>query len=736
MTSPIILQIAIPAPLRRLFDYLPPKNFDFTKVRPGVRVRVPFGARKMIGIFVGTTNTTSIKNGRLKHIIEFLDEAPIFNASLFHLCQFASDYYHAPLGEVFDCAMPLLLCQGKLAELQQQRFWRCTQAMIDPSSLNRSAKQKELLHFLQAKSAGVPDLDLLRAGFQRTIIQALEKKGLIESFKKQTAIDPHHVLADTAHALNAEQKNAVDAIHQANNTFKVFLLEGVTGSGKTEVYLQVIAAVLAEQKQALVLVPEIGLTPQTIQRFQARFTVPVVALHSGLNESERLQAWMMAKEGIAKIIIGTRSAVFVPLLNPGIIIIDEEHDLSFKQQDGVRYHARDLAIVRAQFEKISIVLGSATPSLESYYKAKSGRFQSLILSQRAGTAQKPTWTLFDLRQKKLIDGFSPALTQKIKDHLTKDPESQVLIFLNRRGYAPTLMCHHCAWTADCHHCHARMTLHQLPAKLHCHHCDRSMAIPKICPKCQQRDALMSLGVGTERLEAAMQAEFGKFGIVRVDRDSTTRKGSLEKMFQSIHSHKNRILVGTQMIAKGHHFPRVTLVAVIDIDSGFFSTDFRAIERTAQLLLQVAGRAGRAEKLGEVAIQTLQPEHPVLAQLVAQSYRDVLNSLLQEREQWDLPPFTHAVLLRAEAMVQEYPIEFLQAVRQAAVNLDIKNVRIMTPIFAPMPKRAGRFRAQLLLLSKDRKALHQLLKPLCEFMEGLPTARRVRWSVDVDPQEMM
>ncbi len=470
-------------------------------------------------------------------------------------------------------------------------------------------------------------------------------------------------LREPPFALNAEQRQALVAIDRKAGQFQPWLLFGITGSGKTEIYLQAIASVLARGEQALVLVPEIGLAPQTVARFRARFQTEIAVLHSGRNERERLEAWRAARSGQAGIVIGTRSAVFTPLARPGLIIVDEEHDLSFKQHEGFRYHARDLAVRRAQLESTPIVLGSATPSLESLANARLGRYELLELKERAAGASMPVFKLIDLRQQKLQDGFSDLLLQAVKTTLARG--EQVLVFINRRGFAPLLLCHDCGWQAHCRRCDARPTLHRSPVRLHCHHCGSESAPPVQCPSCGSAD-LRAVGLGTERAEELLGKRFPKVPLFRVDRDSTRRKDALSQLYHEIHSAGPALLVGTQMLAKGHHFPKVTLVAILDVDGGLFGADFRAPEHMAQLILQVAGRAGRADKPGLVLLQTHQPEHPLLHELITAGYSAFAERVLEERRQLGLPPFGHLALIRAEATDAARPMTFLQQIAAAPI----------------------------------------------------------------------
>lgn len=528
--------------------------------------------------------------------------------------------------------------------------------------------------------------------------------------------------------LNPNQRYAVNEIVEQKE-FQTYLLVGVTGSGKTEVYLRCIKELIQQNKQVLILIPEIGLTPQTLQRFRERFDVPIVVLHSNLTDKKRAQAWLMAKNGIAKIIIGTRSAIFTPLLNPGIIILDEEHDLSFKQQSGFCYSARDLAVIRGQFENIPVVLGTATPSFESFYNVKRKRYRLLSLPNRAGSAHLPTVTVIDLRKKKLIAGMSKDLLFSIERHIKNN--GQVLLFLNRRGYAPTLLCHGCGWIIHCYRCDARLTLHSHPRRLYCHHCGISKKIPACCSQCKQCE-LIEVGLGTEQLELRLQERFPDYSIVRIDRDSTRTKNSIENKLNLIRNRKAQILIGTQMIAKGHHFTHLTLVAIINMDSGLYSADFRAAERMGQLLTQVSGRAGRVEQMGEVFIQTHHPDNPFLIILLKEGYEAFTKALLNERETAALPPYTHLALLRAEAVRQNLPYDFLVTIKQKLLDIINKEVDLLGPIPAVMERKAGRYRYQLLFQAKNRTYLHQILKKLITLLVDQRT--QVRWSLDVDPQE--
>jgi primosomal protein N' (replication factor Y) len=532
--------------------------------------------------------------------------------------------------------------------------------------------------------------------------------------------------------LTLAQSQAVAAIREGFDRFAAFLLDGVTGSGKTEVYLRVVESILNRGQQALVLVPEIGLTPQLLARFEIRLPGPLAVLHSGLTERERLQAWLTAKSGAASVVIGTRSAIFTPLQRPGIIIVDEEHDTSFKQQEGFRYQARDLALVRAHQAGIPVVLGSATPSLESLLNVQRGRYQRLRLAERVGDAIEPPIQLLDVRRRPMTEGLSDRLLAEMHSHLARD--EQVLLFLNRRGFAPTLICHECGWLCQCQRCDARMTLHLRERKLICHHCASEKSVDEACPACGSID-LRALGQGTERIEQFLRQAFPNVGVARLDRDSTRRKGSLQTLLREIRQGERRILIGTQMLAKGHDFPNVTLVAIVDADQGLFGVDFRASERMAQLIIQVSGRAGRAQKPGVVLIQTHHPDHPLLRTLIMQGYAAFAEAALGERYEACLPPFGYQALLRADATKTEPVYRFLNEAHDLAMGL-ARPVEVMGPVPAPMERRAGRYRAQLLIQAQQRQILHEFLDQWTGLLTTLKLTRQVRWSLDVDPADLL
>lgn len=599
--------------------------------------------------------------------------------------------------------------------------------------LKRSEKQQDAYKILKLHPTGTSENILNLAGIETATLKALEKKQITQCILEAQDFKPQAMtLAQMPLTSNDEQKRAIQNILKARHSYHAFLLDGLTGSGKTEVYLQVMQEVLKQGKQVLVLVPEIGLTPQTVSRFQSRFHCHIALLHSGLNDSKRLQAWQSAQTGKASIVIGTRSAIYTPLPHLGLIVLDEEHDLSFKQQEGFRYHARDVALYRAHLENCPIILGSATPSIDSYALVEQGKMTRLELDQRAGVAVMPKMHVIDLKVAQKQNGISQQLIHEVQKRL--DKKEQVLIFLNRRGYAPVLICESCGWQAKCPHCDANFTVHRQPYQhLHCHHCGTIHRMPEHCPQCQHSE-LKPIGLGTAKVEENLQALFPNFDVIRVDRDSTSRVGSWQKIYNKIQKSEPIILLGTQMLAKGHHFPYVTLVAILDIDSGLLSVDFRATERTAQLIIQVAGRAGRGEKKGEVYLQTLRPDHPLLNTLLESGYRSFAKQTLKERKAAWMPPYRYAALLRCESKDQELNQSFLQEHAQALRQASENSIDIWGPIPAPMERKAGRYQAHMVLLSKDRARMHFYIRQWWQNVwHNKPHGMKL--SLDIDPQEL-
>jgi len=737
--APIILRVALATPLRRCFDYLPPKHYDPEQLIPGVRVQVSFGRSIKIGVLVEVDCKTNIDIAKLKPALAILDYQVILPEDLLNLLIWASQYYQHSLGEVISAALPVMLRRGKPAELKGWQRWRLSKKGkdVDIKSLGRAPRQAGLLGELANSPTGLSaqQLNDQHVNWRPVMKTLVDKAWVIED---QAAVgrgrinDKNNVSQDNSVTLNDAQAQAVASVTNSLSMFNCFVLDGVTGSGKTEVYLQIILSVIERGWQALVLVPEIGLTPQLVERFKQCIRQSLVVLHSGLNDQERVNGWILAQTGQASVVIGTRSAVFTPLPRLGVIIIDEEHDASYKQQDGFRYSARDVAVIRAQNLQIPIVLGSATPSLETLSNLDQGRYQLLQLPERAGKACLPEIKMIDLRSKSLFEGLSDELLKAIEKHLSKG--GQVLLFLNRRGYAPTLLCHDCGWVANCNRCDSHMTIYKNQRRLRCHHCAAERPVDEKCPACQSEN-LVNLGQGTERIEQALQQRFPEIEIIRIDRDTTRRKGSMQKMLDSVHSGAPKILVGTQMLAKGHHFPKVTLVGVLGVDHGLFSIDFRASERLAQLIIQVVGRAGRAEHPGQVLIQTHHPYHPLLIRLIEDGYESFANEALAARQIANLPPFSYFALLRAEAADANSPFTFLEKAKNSAQLDRHSDIFVFGPVAAPMERRAGKFRAQLLVQAKSRQQLQHMLTPWIQRLDSEKSARKVRWSIDVDPVEM-
>jgi primosomal protein N' (replication factor Y) len=732
----IILSVAVPIPLHFSFDYLPPDGCNPEQLKPGLRIKIPFGKQSKIGVILAINSSSDINTSKLKQAEELLDVEPLLSAKDLQLLHWTQLYYHHAIGDVFISAFPSALRKGKSSELKPTPYFSLTEAgqATDASTLKKAPKQQALFKLFQTQSKAI-NIAVISQHFKlwRPSLNALLKKELVyESNFIALPTKNICITQQTPLAANEQQQAAIDSINTKLDKFSVFLLEGVTGSGKTEVYLQVIEQVLARNLQVLVLLPEITLTPQLEARFKQRFAVPIETYHSQHTERQRQSAWLAMQKGHSSILLGTRSALFTPAPRLGLIILDEEHDASFKQQEGFRFSARDVAIVRAKMLHIPIILGSATPSLESLYNVDKQLYQLLRLPNRAGNALPPKLALLDIRNQQLQEGLSPPLIREIKKTLAK--KEQVLLFLNRRGFAPTLICHSCGWVAQCKRCDANLVVHYRQGKIRCHHCAGEQPLPRSCPGCQSEE-LKPLGLGTERVENALKVIFPEHKSVRLDRDTTQKKGVLEQHLDAINQGKVDIILGTQMLAKGHHFPNVTLVVLLDVDSGLFSIDFHAPERLAQLIVQVSGRAGRAEKKGRVIMQTRQPEHPLLNTLIHHGYQAFAQAALAERKAAALPPYSYQALLRAVSLEKDTALEFLLAVSELVNSYPTHSTWVLGPVAAPMAKRAGQFRYQLLLQDTQRKQLHLLLNRLLPDIAKLKLARKIRWSLDVDPIDL-
>ncbi|WP_426662726.1 primosomal protein N' [Rhodanobacter aciditrophus] len=723
---PAVLRVALPVPLPTLFDYLPPAAGG--EARPGGRVLVPFGRGKAVGVVVATGVPPAVGTGRLKRALRLLDDAPLLDAELMQTLAWAADYWLGAPGEAYANALPLALRESKPLPPLGEECWSLTVAgrsALDAGS--RRGASRALLAELAAGRLGAAELDACVPGW-RAAARRLLGAGLVERGERTAG---EAVATLPAPPLSEEQQRAVETVAASFGCYQPFLLDGVTGSGKTEVYLALIERALAQGRQSLLLIPEIGLAPQTVRRLRERLGVAVAVIHSNLAEGERARAWLRARSGEARVILGTRSAVFTPLPHAGLVIVDEEHDGAYKQQEGFRYHARDLAVVRARALGVPVLLGSGTPSLESLANVEAGRYRALHLRARPGAVRPPQVQIVDMRAQRLEHGLSPALLAAVAETVARG--EQALVFKNRRGYAPALLCHACGWHADCPRCERPLTLHAVRRALVCHHCDHHGRVPAACPACGAAE-LKPQGQGTERLEEALAARFPDVPVLRIDRETTRRRDAFEHLLDGLRDEaKPAILVGTQMLAKGHDLPNLTLVAIAGVDEGLLSVDFRASERLAQQLVQVAGRAGRATRPGRVLLQTHHPDHPLLRQLLAQGYAAAAQGLLAERRRGALPPYAHQVLLRAEA-AQRVAVDAFLAEACAALPPE-HGLQVAGPMPAPMPLRAGRQRGQLLLEAANRRELHAALRPWATQLARLPAARKVRWSLDVDPIDL-
>ncbi|CAH9055487.1 Primosomal protein N' [Pseudoalteromonas holothuriae] len=717
-------EVAIKVPLFRTFDY---RIADNCTVQVGCRVTVPFGNRKLVAIVMAIKSTSEVPANKLKSLTEVLDDSPILSTIHLKFLRFCAQYYAHPIGETLFTALPAALRDGAHPDKTTIANYVLSEAgKLQPKL--RAKKQMALL--AQLGKSGESSLTELKAlGFSKQQINALLDKQLItEQIKHDTQWQNQAITIANKPRLNEEQATACSAINQQHN-YRCFLLEGITGSGKTEVYLQSLERIVQSGKQALILVPEIGLTPQTVNRFRRRFANLAIDLwHSNLTDNERLHTWRRAEQGSCALVIGTRSSVFLPFKSLGMIIVDEEHDGSFKQQEGLRYHARDLAAYRCASINIPLILGTATPALETLNKAITGKYQLLTLSQRAQTTTDNQFLLVDMKGQKEQAGLAPTTLQHIAATLKRT--KQVMVFLNRRGYAPTLLCHECGWLSQCKHCSASTTYHKAMGRLVCHHCSEQSFVPPQCPDCGSTQ-IMPTGIGTEQLEGFLTECFAETPISRIDRDTTRRKGALEDALDEINQGGARILIGTQMLAKGHHFADVSLVVILDVDSGLYSSDFRATEHMAQLITQVAGRAGRSGEAGKVLLQTHFPEHPLLQDLVNNGYQDFARFALKEREEALLPPYSHLAILRAQATNAKQVFDFLSDLVPATPYCGIQ---LLGPIPAPMERLAGKYRYQLHIQASERMILHNYIRQLMQYVSEHKLANRVRWSIDIDPMD--
>ncbi|STX30188.1 Primosomal protein N' (replication factor Y) [Legionella beliardensis] len=718
-----LFQVCIPHTNHDYFDYLAGEH------SPGVgaRVWVPFRQQRRLGFVVGIV-TCSQLDIPLKTIDELIDKQPLLTQDTLALCQWISTYYQSPLSEVLPLAVPKKLRQGYSTELPLIDFFELAIAINEAHALisKKAHKLHALIDFLNEQQQAINSNELIQAGFKKTQFAKLIELNIIRSSKK-LALPALKCLKTAPLSLNDEQAIAVSTIKQSLDNYRCFLLQGITGSGKTEVYLQVIAEVLARGCQVLILVPEIGLTPQLLKRFSARFDKDIVTLHSSLNETERLTAWYAASHNLAQLVIGTRAAVFTPMPKLGLIVIDEEHDSSLKQMDNVRYSARDTALMRAYQANIPIILGSATPSLESLHNCNQQKYTLLQLNHKALTNNPLHYQLVDLRASTMHHGLADKTLTIIAEHLSK--QNQVLVFINRRGFAPILLCHACGWMVDCRACDSHLTLHR--HRLICHHCGLTQPIPARCKQCENPE-LIPIGTGTQRLYEYLANKFPDINSLRIDRDEVRKKHELQARIELINNEQAQLLIGTQMLAKGHHFPKLTLVVVVDADWGFYNQDFRAIEQLGQLLTQVAGRAGRAEQPGQVIIQTHIPQHPLLNLLIQKGYNEFAKFLLTTRKQAALPPYHYLAVIRAQHKQHQRIEHFLKTIKNYLNN---QAIQVLGPAPAPLARKANLFRMQLLIKAASRKQLHTILTAMREWIKITKQSQDIRWNIDVDPQDL-
>jgi primosomal protein N' (replication factor Y) len=723
---PGYVDVALEVPMRQLFTY----SYNGPELEPGVRVSVPFGKRKLLGVVIAKREQPP-DNIKLRPIKNTLDKEPLFSSRLIQLISWTAAYYHQPVGEVWRTAMPSVLRKGR----------EQTHGLLEPvycrkiipgdwrEQLRRAPVQLAIMEGFSDREGELTHADLLKSHPGcGAAIKALIKKNYLRHKQRLAPVKPVPG-SEIPNRLTSEQENAYQVLSQKHPGFQCQVLEGITGSGKTEVYFALIDGCLSRNEQVLVLVPEIALTDQLFGRFTQRFGSRVVQVHSGMGDANRYRRWWEIRAGSVDVMLATRSGVFLEFKRLGLIIVDEEHDLSYKQQEGVRYHARSVAIKRAQIHDIPVVLGSATPALETVQNIKLGRYLHVQLLKRVGASRLPEIRLLDLNQVNTESGLSQPAIQALRE--TLEHKQQALVFINRRGYAPVLYCPACQWTAQCKRCDAQMTLHQNNHALLCHHCGAKRGVPLSCDACGEQD-LITLGEGTQKVEENLKHHFPQANIQRFDRDELNTTQKLQQALDKVHAREVDILVGTQLLSKGHDFSKVSLVLVINADQGLHSIDFRAPELLVQQLIQVAGRAGRGEEKGRVLIQTYFPQHQSLLAVTQHAYAGFASKELEQRKLAEFPPYSHMVLWRARAQKAEDVMQFLESVAQHGRNIQPADTFCYDPVKSPMFKRGGQYHAQLLISAKQRAALHRWLGMWIERVERDKLARKVKWSIDVDP----
>ncbi|MDP3561980.1 MAG: primosomal protein N' [Legionellaceae bacterium] len=718
----IVYHISVLHTNRDSFDYIA------VGIEPciGARVWVPFRNKTKVGVVLGITEKESSQKN-LKSITSIIDNTPLLSNDMLALCRWIGEYYQSPLSEVFPLMLPKKYRLGHERQLLTYDYYslKTTKDNAHLVLSPRATRQHQLIDFIGYRT--ILKNEITAAGFTMLQLDNLVNNNLL--LKQSMFVQPATQCLSDPLRLNEEQAEAFNVITKQLDNYHCVLLQGVTGSGKTEVYLQVIATVLAKGQQVLILVPEIGLTPQLLARFSSRFAEPMVVIHSNLNDTERQQAWQLAQDNHAKLVIGTRSAIFTPMPLLGLIVVDEEHDASLKQMEGVRYSARDTALMRAHRANIPIILGSATPSLESLYNCTLDKYTLLRLNQKALTSSSLHYQVVDIRNQHLQHGLAPTSLALIGEHLQQG--NQVLVFINRRGYSPVVLCHQCGWMADCSACDTHLTLHRAINQLMCHHCGLTQKMFTHCQSCKSHD-LLPIGSGTQRIFDYLSSQYPTTSILRVDRDEVSKKNAIDEHLTRIHKGEAQLIVGTQMLAKGHHFPRLTLVVVLDADNGFYNQDFRALERLGQLLTQVSGRAGRAEFPGQIVIQTHIPQHPLLTILIQEGYERFAQLLLEMRQQAALPPYSYLAMLRAQSKNQAKLQVFMQAAKD---QIKLQHIIPLGPAPAPLARKADQHRMQLLIKSPSRKKLGEQLTLMRDWLKTYKLDSGLRWNIDVDPIDL-
>ncbi len=729
--SPRYATFAIAIPLYREFDYMLDGN---TTPQPGVRYRLPFGKGQKPGVLISSSASTGYDPQKIKPVLEAIDQAPVLDAHMLELSRWIADYYLQPPGEVlFQCLPKYLRSPQKQKSVRIKRWLANTMDTETRDAIaRRSPRQHELLSVIESAATGLDAAQLKAINPNwHSVVLALESKQAIHAVWRRPDIEDQPL--QPAPELNTQQSQVVEEMTAYMTGFSVQLLDGITGSGKTEVYFQLIQQQLDRQQQVIYLVPEIGLTSQLVERVRARFGKRFAISHSGLTDLMRYQAWQQFREGDVDIMLGTRSCLFSQSQRLGLIVIDEEHDSSYKQEDGIRYHARDVAIKRAQMLGIPVLLGSATPSLESLNNRDREHYRLHQLNQRPTAFPPPAVQLIDMRHLKLDTGCSPHLLQTIKKHL--DANGQVLLYLNRRGFAPVVMCHECGWQSHCQHCDARLTLHHSVQRLLCHHCGYAQPVPLACPECDHAD-IKHYGIGTEQLEQRLQQLFAETPVIRIDRDVVSGRHQLETKLQALNSGEPCLLIGTQMIAKGHDYPSITMSVILDADQALFSALYRASEGLVQTVFQVSGRSGRGQRAGEAYVQTRFPEHPLMKSLVQQPYREIATNILSERRLLGFPPYARVVMFRADALSLQLAMDKLEEIRSIVdVQASTYGLQCIGPIPALMTRRIGRYRAQLCLMSADLRTLRSVLRASMGEIENIASTHSVKWMIDVDALDL-